>query len=211
MSIRAYLGGSFDPIHKGHIQMAELVQQALSCAKQAGEIDEYHVSLLPTKGNPFKDKQTPITERLAMLTLALQDSDIGIDTTELSLPAPNYTIDTVHLLISTYPNECLILIMGLDSLVALPTWKSGLDILNFVHLWVFLRAGSGQIPDELLPYISHQAADLFTQKTGVIYMDNTPILDISSTTIRQKIAHGEANLPLAEAVADYIKAHQLYV
>ena len=137
-TIRAYLGGSFDPVHKGHLQMAMYVyEHLLPIAKQQQR--ELHVSLLPNARSPFKKDSTNPEQRLAMLKLAIQDTPLQINELELWQAPPVYTIDSVQTLRARYPNDSLIFIMGMDSARSLDKWKDGLQLTDYVRLWVFDR------------------------------------------------------------------------
>ncbi|WP_227680762.1 nicotinate-nicotinamide nucleotide adenylyltransferase [Psychrobacter sp. SZ93C1] len=137
-AIRAYLGGSFDPVHKGHLQIAMYVyQHLLPMAKQLNH--ELHVSLLPNARSPFKQESTDPKHRLAMLKLATINTPIQIDELELWQAPPVYTIDSVRALRQRYPHDSLIFIIGMDSALSLSKWKEGLGLTDYVNLWIFNR------------------------------------------------------------------------
>lgn len=210
MKIRAYLGGSFDPVHSSHLAMAMRVHATLSQATTM----PVSVSLMPTKGNPFKGKPTPDHHRLTMLQLATDDTPIGIETCELHRMPPIYTIDTVRLLRQTYPDDRLIFILGQDSLHALPTWKHGDQLLDFVNIWAFWRGDFVQHSEFDRQILANLCTDLdtFLHQQGKIYQDNTPIDAISSSQIRTQIAQQDPKMGeyLPPKVADYINKHALY-
>ncbi|MDE4454437.1 nicotinate-nicotinamide nucleotide adenylyltransferase [Psychrobacter sp. DAB_AL62B] len=138
-AIRAYLGGSFDPVHNGHLQMALYVYQyLLPIAKQQQRA--LHVSLLPNARSPFKQNSTDPEHRLAMLKLATKDTPLQINELELWQTPPVYTIDSVQTLRARYPHDSLIFIMGMDSARSLEQWKDGLRLTDYVNLWVFDRS-----------------------------------------------------------------------
>ena len=137
-AIRAYLGGSFDPVHDGHLQMAMTVyQRLLPIAKQQQRA--LHVSLLPNARSPFKEKSTAPKHRLAMLKLATLNTPLQINELELWQTPPVYTIDSVRTLRQRYPHDSLIFIIGMDSALSLSKWKNGLELTDYVNLWVFNR------------------------------------------------------------------------
>ena len=137
-AIRAYLGGSFDPVHQAHIDIAMQVYDAL--APIATEQNRaLQVSLLPNARSPFKAHSTEPKHRLAMLKLATQNTPLGINELELWQTPPVYTIDSVRALRQRYPDDSLIFIMGMDSVRSLANWKDGLQLTDYVHLWVFDR------------------------------------------------------------------------
>ena len=142
-AIRAYLGGSFDPVHNGHLQMALYVYQSLlPIAKQQQR--ELQVSLLPNARSPFKADSTDPKHRLAMLKLAIKDTPLQINELELWQTPPVYTIDSVKTLRARYPHDSLIFIMGMDSAQSLDKWKDGLALTDHVNLWVFNRLSIGK-------------------------------------------------------------------
>ena len=103
-AIRAYLGGSFDPVHNGHLEVAlHAYQDLLPIAKQQNR--PLHVSLLPNARSPFKTQSTDPKHRLAMLQLAVQDTPIQVNELELWQAPPVYTIDTVRALRQQYPHD----------------------------------------------------------------------------------------------------------
>ena len=158
-AIRAYLGGSFDPVHDGHLQMAMTVyQRLLPIAKQQQRA--LHVSLLPNARSPFKEKSTDPKHRLAMLKLATLHTPLQINELELWQTPPVYTIDSVLTLRQRYPYDSLIFIIGMDSALSLSKWKNGLELTDYVNLWVFNRDDLSDINNKnnhLLATTTHSA------------------------------------------------------
>lgn len=145
-AIRAYLGGSFDPVHNGHLEVAMSVyQHLLPIATQLQRT--LHVSLLPNARSPFKTQSTDPNHRLAMLKLATESTPIQINELELWQAPPVYTIDSVRTLRQQYPNDSLIFIMGMDSAHSLDKWRDGLRLTDHVNLWVFNRQSSTDVSD----------------------------------------------------------------
>lgn len=137
-AIKAYLGGSFNPVHNGHIQMAMAVYNRLAPIADQQQ-RALQVSLLPNARSPFKQKSMDPAQRLAMLKLAVKNTPLQIDELELWQAPPVYSIDSVRTLRQRYPNDSLIFIMGMDSARSLDNWRDGLQLLDYVHLWVFDR------------------------------------------------------------------------
>ena len=142
-AIRAYLGGSFDPVHNGHLQMALYVYQSLLPIAEQQQ-HELQVSLLPNARSPFKADSTDPKHRLAMLKLAIKNTPLQINELELWQTPPVYTIDSVKTLRARYPHDDLIFIMGMDSAQSLDKWKDGLTLTDHVNLWVFNRLSIGE-------------------------------------------------------------------
>ena len=113
------LGGSFDPIHKGHIEIASEAITSLS-------LDSFY--FIPTKNNPWKDNQNaPGASRKEMIEIAIhQDPKMKVCTIELDSLSneKNYTIDTIHALKKMYPDDTLYYLMGMDQAMAFEKWKN---------------------------------------------------------------------------------------
>ena len=179
-AIRAYLGGSFDPVHKGHLQIAMYVyQHLLPLAKQLNH--ELHVSLLPNARSPFKQQSTDPKHRLAMLKLATINTPIQIDELELWQAPPVYTIDSVRTLRQRYPHDRLIFIIGMDSALSLTKWKEGLGLTDYINLWIFNRDSLSDI-------------DTKTNIKNHNLSENTPNL-VDENHITQDVAELQSQLP----------------
>ncbi|WP_261869257.1 nicotinate-nicotinamide nucleotide adenylyltransferase [Psychrobacter sp. JCM 18901] len=139
-AIRAYLGGSFDPVHNGHLEVAMSVyQHLLPIATRLQRA--LHVSLLPNARSPFKTQSTDPNHRLAMLKLATENTPIQINELELWQAPPVYTIDSVRTLRQQYPNDSLIFIMGMDSAHSLDKWKDAyVSLTMLIYGCLIVRA-----------------------------------------------------------------------
>ncbi|WP_227507061.1 nicotinate (nicotinamide) nucleotide adenylyltransferase [Moraxella canis] len=213
MTHRIYLGGSFDPIHRAHLQMVLCAHDAI----RQKTADNIPLHLLPTAGNPFKGAPTSHAHRVAMLKLAIaplirQGMDVSIDERELSLTPPVYTIDTIRQLKTAYPDDSLIFIIGGDSLASLHRWKAYDELICQAKLWAFDRADTTPA-DETVATKCTTDLDEFLANDKTIYLDPTPILNISSSQIRALIADGYPKLAaplLDERVLAYIHEEGLY-
>ena len=198
-----YFGGTFDPVHVGHIQIARALAEGIGASR---------VLLVPTGANPLKPQ--PIAsaqDRQAMLELAIQHDELfDVCTLELYRQPPCYTIDTIELLRKQLPPEAEIhLAIGADMLADLPKWKRVTDLLGEVHLVVASR-----------PPMTHQAVQVAIEKLAVtmkslgrdiLHAVSTPLLEISSSEIREKLSKGESMEPFVEKeVMDYIQRQKLY-
>ena len=181
-------GGSFNPVHNGHLSLAEAI-----C--RSGAVDEVWLTLSPQ--NPFKRSKTLAADRhrLAMLRLAVHGvEEVDVCDVELSLPRPSYTINTLTHLSRQFPDVEFKLIIGADNYVVFDRWYEHERLVAEYGLVVYPRRGFA------LP----ESAE------GVVFVD-APLFDVSSTQIREAIACGagfEAMLPCG--VADYIKQNKLY-
>lgn len=195
-------GGSFDPIHLGHLLMAEQFRSELS-------LDT--VKFIPAKISPFKLNYTPTADkhRLEMLKLAIgAHPNFEIDPIEIQRGGVSYTIDTVEQLQSNQPDATWFLLIGADSLKDFKKWKSPEKLLRSVQLVVARRGGCPE-PDwkELDGLASEETLRAIEQ----IRLD-IPVMEISSTAVRQRIETKRSIRYLVPAPVEvYIQEHQLYL
>ncbi|WP_062061306.1 nicotinate-nucleotide adenylyltransferase [Cellvibrio sp. OA-2007] len=202
-------GGTFDPIHIGHLRMALELKQQL-------QLDE--MRLLPCYLPPHRP--TPgatANERVAMLKLALQDcAELVIDERELQRDKPSYTYDTLRELRAEVGAEVsLCLCMGMDSFATLDTWHNWGQLLQLAHIVVVARPGwflpeSGAVA-ELLNVHRRPIDAIAQQAAGAIVLLEQRLLPISATDIRAQIHAGSSpQFLLPDGVWNYISAHKLY-
>ncbi|MDO4426785.1 MAG: nicotinate (nicotinamide) nucleotide adenylyltransferase [Moraxella sp.] len=210
-AIHAILGGSFNPVHFGHLGMAGAVDKRLASLGLP-----YQTTLMPSR-NPFKNTQTKDAHLLNMLHLgcaeynATHGTSLGISTLELDSPKKSYTLDTLSTLKKAYPNTALIFIIGQDSLESLETWKGGFDLFELTHFWVFSRGNTTlTLPETLKQRLCPTPDALLEKRVGGLYLDPTPIMEISSSQLRTALAHGHRPAALPSTVSDYITLHGLY-
>jgi nicotinate-nucleotide adenylyltransferase len=194
MRIGLYFG-SFNPIHTGHMQIAKqaLRQEALD-----------GVWFVVSPQNPFKENHqlAPEHHRVAMAQLAcVHEAAIEVNTIELELPRPSYTIHTLRTLIQQHPETHFYLIIGEDNLPSFHLWKDYTAILSLVELLVYPRSETRQdLPINLAPFQDR------------IHWLKGELLPVSATEIRSSIAEGKSiSGKIATAVIDYIEKHQLYL
>ncbi|MBM3389459.1 MAG: nicotinate (nicotinamide) nucleotide adenylyltransferase [Betaproteobacteria bacterium] len=188
----ALLGGSFDPVHLGHVALAQAALHQLP-------IDA--LWWLPAGLAWQKDRAlSPAPHRLAMLELTVgRDPRQRIETCELERTGPTYTIDTLHELIKRYPGVVWHLLLGWDQFLNLPTWKQWTDVVSRVRLAVVPRTRPvAALPPEL-------------QALPVQQLLMAP-WEVSSTAIRADVGQGRVILDRVSApVARYIDEHGLYL
>lgn len=192
------LGGSFDPIHQGHIDMALRMVEAR---------DLDGVVLMPTFVPPHKIRESMAAaeHRLAMCRLAAEDHpQLQVSDMELTREGASFTVDTLNALREEYPDTQWHLITGADMFVTLRSWHRFGDIAAGAVLCTFSREGTDA--QHLQEYAAGLTAD------GIAcYVDAKPIMTVSSTEIRQRIAAGESLAGLVPAsVERYIADHGLY-
>ena len=193
-------GGTFDPVHNGHLRTARAALTALNAQR---------IVFVPANISPHKlethNSALP-QHRLAMLRLAIADDPaMEVSAIELLRPAPSYTIDTLAILRRDRPGDTLILLVGADQLPALHTWKEIDTILATTPIAVLPRPRF-DVPDQPPGNIT---ADLW--KKAMDGMLNIPQYSISATAIRRAIAQGQGvSDQIPDAVMVYIQKHGLY-
>lgn len=164
--------GTFNPIHIGHLAIANyLVENS----------DLKEIWMVVTPHNPHKKKSSLLDDyqRLHMVHLATDDYDkIKPSNIEFNLPQPNYTVNTLAHLKEKYPETDFTLIMGEDNLKSLPRWKNYKVLLDDFQIIVYPRISSGDVPVDLRDHPNITKID-------------APIMEISSTMIRNGIAQGQ--------------------
>lgn len=210
MAMLGYYGGTFDPIHQGHLQSALYVQQY--CALDRLELIPCH--LPPHRTHPGVSSE----HRAQMVRLAIAPyPQLALNLLELEKNSPSYTVETLELLRAQHPTDTLLFMIGMDSLCQFHSWFRFLDILKLCHLLVCQRPGyQPDSPETAALLARHQlqtVSDLHKQTAGGILILPNPMLDVSATAIRkslQQSAHSNADRLQIDSVAAYIKAHQLY-
>jgi nicotinate-nucleotide adenylyltransferase len=190
-------GGSFDPVHTGHLALARAAVQALG-------LDELH--WIPA-GRPWqKDRRLAGAEhRAEMVALAIAgEPRFTLDRSELDRDGVSYTLHTVRLLQEATPDAQWFLLIGADQYANLHTWHGWQDLLRRVTLVVAARNGQAPAPDAVLAHVPHH-----------VHIVPMPPVPASSTDIRERRARGESAASmvphlLPAAVADYLDRHELY-
>ena len=204
------LGGTFDPVHCGHLRMALELRELL-------RLDQ--LRLIPAGEPPHKPApDTHSRLRLRMLELALQgEAEIQADGRECCRPGPSYTVDTLGELRAELGSELAIsLCVGADAFAQMPSWHNWQQLPGLCHIVVMARPG-WRLPAHLgaleqwRDRFTHNSDTLFESSAGgVLFVSLTP-LDISATLIRRLIAQGHsARYLLPDCVWDYIRRKQLY-
>ena len=196
-------GGSFDPIHLGHLKTATTLKTEL-------QLD--HLFLLPCCEPVHKDGlKYPSNDRLKMLNLALDKfSTLEIDSREILRGGGSYMIDTLHELKQIYKDEPICLIIGMDGFLKIKTWKDWQEFSKLVHLVILERQGFNIIDSSLDSF--HNTKDvneLRLESNGLLYFSNCPKINISSSDIRDRITANQ-NLDdlLPKSVINYLRLHE---
>ena len=203
------LGGTFDPVHFGHLRPALDVQQGL-------EVPCVH--LLPCRLPPHRDPPRGSPEqRLELLRLAVADEPaLDIDTRELDREGPSYMVDTLESLRADKGEESLCLVLGMDALLGLESWYRWREIAKLCHLVVMHRPGKQWPKQGALAelYSKAQAGtfrQLLEQSAGCVFGVPVTQMAVSSTQIRELLAAGKSpRYLLPDAVMNRIKQERWY-
>lgn len=211
----ALLGGTFDPVHNGHLGLARDARRALALPQ---------IRMLPAGDPPHRPPPGASAEhRLAMLRLAVaRRVGLAIDDRELRREGKSYTVLTLEELRREDRRRPLVLILGADAFRGLPSWHRWHEILELAHIAVAARPGDpfdAGLPDALAPLWREQRtsdrSDLSASPAGRICVVPIVAQDISASAIREAIGRGgqaavAARALMPRAVWDYIATHRLY-
>ena len=203
------LGGSFDPIHHGHLQLARDALKHLPLQE---------VRFIPAAQPWQKGPLAAAEHRAQMVQLAIADEPrFALDMHEIERGGVTYTIDTLHALRSQLPDRPLVLIMGSDQFARFDTWRGWKEIADTAHIAVAQRAGVPPSPSPSLNPRCDEAASLASKAGGsIVEFEMTPS-DASATEVRrlldgppsaEKAQRLSAMVP--QTVLDYIQQHHLY-
>jgi nicotinate-nucleotide adenylyltransferase len=182
-------GGSFDPVHHGHLIVARVAAETLGLAE---------VRFIPAREQPFKQGRHAASaeHRLAMLQLAVTgEPGFGVERAELERPGPSYTVDTLATLRAREPGGTFALLLGADAAAELGAWHRAAELPGLARIVVFARPGS-PVPDS--PFVSSAIT--------------VPGIDISATEVRRRARSGRSlRYWVPDAVAEYVTRHRLYL
>ncbi len=221
--LKVFLGGSFDPVHEGHLRTASSLREEL-CVPE--------VFLVPAARSPLKNNATADDHRLAMLQLAVSGyAGLVIDTRELQRPPPSYTADTLRELRAEYGDQQpLAWVLGSDVLADFGLWPGWRELIGLSHLIIVERHGSalprsGDVAVWLEAHVREQPLfdsaskwnsasslpnRLNSTPNGQVLCLSLPQHPFSSTSIRAAMVRGERPDGLPESVWHYAIKHQLY-
>lgn len=193
------LGGTFDPVHFGHLAIAEEARVRLP-------LDV--VLLVPARIQPLRQEErlSPPEDRAAMVERAILDNPgLQLSRIEFERPGPSYTVDTLDLLHKRYPRGSeFFFILGSDAIAELPRWKEPERLMTLCRFVVFQRPGCDFDPRQLFLQFPRL-------RERTIFLEG-PRLEISATELRRRVRQG---LPIRyqtpDAVVEYIYSHRLYL
>ncbi|VEJ22076.1 nicotinate-nucleotide adenylyltransferase [Neisseria animaloris] len=194
-------GGTFDPIHNGHLHIARAF---------ADELGLDMVVFLPA-GDPYHKEETtrtPAHHRLAMTELAISDDErFAVSDCDIVREGATYTFDTVQIFRQQFPSAQLWWLLGSDSLLRLHTWKKWQTLVKQINIAVAARQGFSlhQAPQEIHAWLGEAL------QNGRLKPLQTPLYDISSTELRRRIGRNEPVSDfLDRRVENYIRQYKLY-
>jgi nicotinate-nucleotide adenylyltransferase len=214
LSPLAILGGTFDPVHFGHLRLAADVRNALA-------LDD--VRLVPSGDPPHRDApRASAADRVAMLQLAVAAfPGLAVDTREIARGGKSFTVDTLADLRAEMPARPLALLVGADAFQGFPAWHRWRTLFDLAHIVVVPRPGvaleRGLSDDLAAEWRARRIDDpqgLRDRPAGTIYVQPVTAQPISSSFIRAKLAAGASSVELAgllpASVLAYIESNQLY-
>lgn len=201
-------GGTFNPVHYGHLRTALDIQQALGLEQ---------VRLIPC-AQPAHREQPDVTAqmRLQMLRLAVgNETGLVVDGRELDRPGPSYMIDTLQSIRAEIGQQALILIMGSDAFRGLNRWHQWQRLFDYAHILVMSRPGNTHEIEAESAFLQAKLIvdqnQLRAAAHGFLLFQEVTRLDISATRIRQLIASGKTpRFLMPDSVIEFINTHELY-
>jgi nicotinate-nucleotide adenylyltransferase len=180
------LGGTFDPVHCGHLRLALEMRELL---------DLDCIRLLPAPNPRLREKpRADVTTRQQLLAAAVDgESHLAVDNRELDRDGPTYTVETLESLRREFSDQVLVFILGMDSFARLDRWHRWQELADLAHLAVAHRPGGslpgpGPVADLLAQRRCSDVATLKSRPAGGIMICELPLLDISATRIRSLVA-----------------------
>ncbi len=202
-------GGTFDPVHNGHLRAAlELLQ----------DLQLQELRLIPSRVPPHRGAPGARPEqRLAMLRAAVRgQAGFRVDERELRRDGPSYTVDTLHSLRAELGDVSLCLIVGADAFLGFPTWHRWTELVELAHVVVMRRPGwsaphEGPVAELLQKRLVQDPVRLHGQSAGCVLVWPVTQLDISASRIREEIRLGKSpRYLLPDVVWDMIQAEGIY-
>ena len=196
-------GGSFNPIHLGHLETAISLK---------AELKLEHLFFVPCCIPVHKDElKFSSAERLQMIKIALERyPSIELDEREIKRGGKSFTIDTLNELKNVYTDSPICLIIGMDSYLSIKSWKDWKKFSQLAHLVVLKREGYNGENVLLESFQKTSDADqLKSQQNGLLFFSNTPLIEVSSSDIRNKISANQ-NLDnlLPQNIIDYLQLNE---
>lgn len=202
------LGGTFDPLHYGHMLIADTARVQL-------ELDRVLFSPVGQPPHKSPDQPSPVPQRVALVQAALSEAGrpaFYLSRVDLDRPGPHYTVDALTLLRRHYPDAKIWFLIGGDSLADLPQWRDPVRILSLARLAVLARPGYEPDTDVIAKRLSESssASKAINLKDRIDWLIG-PTLDVSSTKLRERARRGFPIRYLVPRVVEaYVCQHNLY-
>ncbi|GAA4347539.1 nicotinate-nucleotide adenylyltransferase [Kangiella taiwanensis] len=208
-SIHIILGGTFDPVHFGHLRMTQEMLNRFPAAK---------VSLMPAAYPPHRPQPgASPQQRIEMLQLVVgKYPQLSVDTRELEREEPSYSVVTLREIREEIGEDCLVFLMGTDAFAKLNEWYEWQELITLTNILVVGRPSSqlpsdGEVAEFYERYAIADLDELPEHRSGKVGFCQMPQLDISSTYIREQINQGfSPRFLLPDAIIDYMNQHGLY-
>ena len=200
-------GGTFDPVHQGHLRTVASVQQQLDLA---------HVLFVPAARPRLRS--APIasaTHRLEMLKRALaSEPSFEVNDLELGRDGPSTTVLTLESLRHDYQETPICFILGIDAFLGFPQWHRWTELLGLAHFVVMSRPGTVLPVERPTWWVRAETTDLsmvHRRRAGSVVMVEVPPMDVAASNIRERLRVGDdISHSVPKSVIDYITEHQLY-
>ncbi|NIR30045.1 MAG: nicotinate-nucleotide adenylyltransferase [Gammaproteobacteria bacterium] len=210
MQALGILGGTFDPVHCGHLRLAIEMREHLALAR----VHLIPVRVPPHRGAPHAEPRA----RLSMLEAAVRGApELHVDDRELRREGPSYTVDTLISLREDYPDQALCLLLGMDAFAGLASWHRWRELLELAHIGVAQRPGAGApLEGEVARLFEERRAPsaqgLNGARAGSIFVCEVPALDVSASRIRRLLAAGRSVRYLVpDPTLDIILEDRIYI
>ena len=198
-------GGMFDPVHDGHIAVARRALDLLRLDR---------LLLVPCNlPNHREPANCSAGHRLTMLELAAAgERRISVEPIELERGGVSYTALTLERIRERLPEAALVLLLGMDAYLGLPRWRDPERLFDLAHILVIARGNlpmDYDIANRFGGVVTTDPEQLFRGRRGGVLLSAQPLIDVSSSTVRERLARG-LNAPLPRAVLSYVKENGLY-
>lgn len=213
----AFYGGSFDPVHRGHLAIGDALLKQF-------DLDQF--VFIPAFHAPHKRRLNPTSayDRYAMLCLATQGrDDISVSKMEIEVPERPFSVETLERLNENHPDDEIFFVMGADSWREITTWREWEKVLSMTNHIVVTRPGYEIGFDHVTDAVRERIVDLRSveeersgrvdeERFSSIYITDAVSMDVSATEIRDKIRGGDASWrdDVPGEVANYIEKYQIY-
>lgn len=200
-------GGTFDPVHHGHLQPANEVMRAVGLSE---------IRFIPAYNPPHRPAPAAsAADRLAMTRLAINDTPgFVVDDCEIQRKGQSYTYDTVVYVTRMYPANGFCLLIGSDAFLTLNSWHRWTELMDRINIIVMHRPGvalADNLPEWAQGHGCHSLSEFHETQSGRVWVQQVTPVDVSATNIRAALQNNHSVKDMLPAsVEDYIRIHHLY-